>query len=152
MTRSIVSASAVIPAPPERIYGILADYHQGHPAIVPKKYFRKLEVESGGQGAGTKLRLEMRVLGSTYVSKHVVSEPEPGRVLVEANVDGSTKTTFTVESLSGKTTTLLVIETEFAVQKGFAGKIQRMLTQTMLRRIYTKELKLIRRYALSGNP
>lgn len=152
MTRSAVSASAVISAPPERIYGILADYRHAHPAIVPKKYFRKVEVVEGGRGAGTRMRLEMRVLGSTYHSEHVVEEPEPGRVLVEADVNGSTRTTFTIESLSGKTATLLVIETDFSVRPGVAGKIQAFMTRAMLRRIYAKELLQIKRYALSDRP
>lgn len=70
-------------------------------------------------------------------------------MLVETNVDGSTTTTFTVESLSGKISTLLVIETEFSVREGFAGTIQRFLIGAILRRIYAKELDLIRRFALN---
>jgi hypothetical protein len=48
-----VQSSAVIPARPEAIYAVLADYREAHPAILPKPYFTELKVEEGGQGAGT---------------------------------------------------------------------------------------------------
>ena len=36
MARYTVQASAHIDAPADRIYGIIADYHVGHPGILPK--------------------------------------------------------------------------------------------------------------------
>src|SRR5579864_4473795 len=82
-----VSGSLRIAAPPARIYGIIADYHRGHPTILPKQ-FRNLRVESGsGIGAGTTIRFEVTVMGKTDRYKAIVSEPEPGRVLVEKNLD-----------------------------------------------------------------
>ncbi len=47
-----VVASADMDAPPDRVYAIIADYHNGHPHILPKQ-FRNLTVEKGGVGAGT---------------------------------------------------------------------------------------------------
>jgi hypothetical protein len=60
-----VSASAVINAPAKQVYTILADYHDGHPRILPQQYFSSLEVERGGVGAGTVLRFQMRAVDST---------------------------------------------------------------------------------------
>ena len=146
MKKGYASASSLIHAPAAHVYSILADYHQGHPAIVPKKYFRKVEVEEGGRGAGTKLLVEMRVMGSTYVSHHVVSEPEPGRVLLEENTDCSTKTTFTVDPNPGGATCTLRIETEFSTRPGILGSIQRAVTRSVLVKIYKEELGNIKRY------
>ena len=46
-------ASAVVPASPDVVYKIIADYCHGHPGILPREYFRKVEVLEGGTGAGT---------------------------------------------------------------------------------------------------
>ena len=56
MSKSRFEASAIIDARPEEIYGILADYRDQHPRIVPAEYLRGLEVEAGGYGAGTIIR------------------------------------------------------------------------------------------------
>ena len=54
-----------VPAPPAEVYAILADYTEGHPHILPSAYFRNIEVEEGGVGAGTRIRFEMTVLGTS---------------------------------------------------------------------------------------
>jgi hypothetical protein len=147
MTRGQASASAVIEAPPGRVYEILADYQHHHPRIVPRRYFRRLEVEEGGVGAGTRTRLEMRVLGSTRVFRHLISEPEPGRVLVETDVSGYSTTTFTVDPSGDGTSSRLTIVTKFNARDGLLGQIERWLTSRMLRRIYVQELQLLSEYA-----
>jgi hypothetical protein len=38
-----VSASAVIAAVPSVIYALIADYRQGHPSILPPRYFQNLQ-------------------------------------------------------------------------------------------------------------
>src|SRR5918993_898798 len=54
-----VSAMRRVPAPPAEVYAILADYTEGHPHILPSSYFRNIEVEEGGVGAGTRIRFDM---------------------------------------------------------------------------------------------
>src|SRR5204863_2277113 len=82
-----VSGSLRIAAPPARLYGIISDYRNGHPHILPKQ-FSNLRVESGsGVGAGTTIRFEVTMMGRTDRNKAIVSEPEPGRVLVETNLE-----------------------------------------------------------------
>jgi uncharacterized protein YndB with AHSA1/START domain len=140
-----VSASSVIAAPPQRVYTILADYHQHHPRVVPPQYFRKMEVLEGGIGAGTHTRIEMRVLGVTKTFEHVVSEPEPGRVLVETDTDGSTVTTFTVEP-AGEGATHLTIATDLKTRGGIGGVIERFMSSLVLPAIYRAELARIADY------
>ena len=88
-------ASADIGAPADEIYNVLADYQVGHPAILPKPDFTSLTVEHGGRGAGTVFVTRMRAMGSERIFRMTVTEPQPGRVLVES--DGMTTTTFTIE-------------------------------------------------------
>src|SRR5215475_11215426 len=86
MPQHRVTVSKVIKAPPQRLYELLADYHHGHPSILPRPEFRSLTVVQGGHGQGTVFDMQMRMLGRTRSLRGVVSEPEPGRRLVESYV------------------------------------------------------------------
>lgn len=81
MTEIRVAASAVMPAAPAVVYGILADYRAEHPGILPPEYFHDLTVEQGGVGAGTVIRLRMGGFGGRGTLRGRVEEPEPGRIL-----------------------------------------------------------------------
>ena len=146
MNRFTVCQSGTIDAPPERVYAVIADYRQHHPRIVPPEYFQNIEVLSGGVGAGTRTRVTMRVLGTTRTFEHVISEPEPGRVLREANPDGTDATTFTVTPGATRGSAHLTIETEIAGRPGIAGAIERLVSPLLLKRIYRKEIERIAAY------
>jgi hypothetical protein len=143
-----VSESETIAAPPARVYAVIADYRQHHPRIVPPEYFHKLEVLAGGVGAGTRTRFEMSVLGRTRVFEHVVSEPEPGRVLVEADEDGSNATTFTVDPAGSGTR--LTIATELDSRAGATGYLERLVSSMFLRKVYRRELARIGTYVATA--
>jgi hypothetical protein len=135
-----VPASALIKAPAELVYNIIADYHNGHPYILPKPYFLNLEVEQGGFGEGTVIRFQMRVLGKTETFRAVVTEPEPGRVLVESNQPQGSVTTFTVDPIEGGQCAQVTFATELPSRGGMSGLLERLLITLMLPRIYKKEL------------
>ena len=141
-----VSSSERIAHPPAKLYAAIADYKQHHPHIIPPEYFRRLEVLEGGVGAGTRTRVEMRVLGTTRVFEQVISEPEPGRVLVETNQDGSGVTTFTVETAGGGESALVTIATDIVARAGVSGFLERLFTSVMLPRIYREELARLAEY------
>ena len=146
--RGRASASSRIEAPSALVYSIIADYNQHHPRIVPPEYFKSLKVEEGGIGAGTRIHVTMRVMGNTITFRHIISEPEPGRVLVESDPDGGSATTFTVDPIDSGTATLLTITTDFTTQRsGLLGRLERFLTIRTLQRIYKKEIALIGKYA-----
>lgn len=147
MIQASVSASAIIRAPAPRVYGILSDYRQHHPRIVPPEYFRKLEVEEGGVGAGTRTQIEMRILGITKRATHLIREPEPGRVLEEVDVDGFSITTFVVDPADNGASATVSIRTTFAIRSGLLGAVERLLTASVLRRIIAKELVRLGDYA-----
>jgi len=146
-----VSASRQIGAPPDRVYAILADYHQAHPGILPKQFFRRLEVEEGGVGAGTRTKLEVQFMGTTRTMHHVVSEPMPGRVLVETDVNGTSITTFTVDPVGNGLQCTVTIDTEIKSHDGFLSLLARPLATLMLRRVYLQELALLAGYAASAS-
>jgi hypothetical protein len=146
MENQLVSVTSRIDAPPQNVYAVLADYHNGHPHILPTQYFRNLKVEEGGLGAGTRTWVEMHVLGTTRKFHSIISEPEPGRVLVESEMDGDSVTTFTVNPVEEGGATDLTISTSFATHPGLAGAIERRLTSSMLRRVYLQEMSQLNDY------
>lgn len=138
-----ISASAVIPAAPQRVYGIVADYRNGHPHIVPPKYFRSLVVEEGGIGAGTKIRFEMVLFGIVQEAQSTVAEPEPGRVLVESTTDGLAVTRFIVDPAEDGMAANVTISSDMRSM----GTIGNAIIRFLFRRIYREELALLADYA-----
>lgn len=140
MKRIYVESSAVIQAKPEDAYAILRDYHDKHPMILPDN-FLELQVEEGGQGAGTVFRMRSRMLGVERAFHMRVSEPEPGRVLVERDMLSDLVTTFTVTPVNGGQAARVSFATEMAASPGIQGLIERLLVPSAMRRIYEKELR-----------
>ena len=137
MARVDVSASRAIAAPPALVYGIIADYHVGHPSILPAKWFGPLSVVEGGVGAGTRIRFSMKGMGPERPMEAVVAEPQPGRVLTETYPATGGVTTFTVEpeAAGSRVTFHTTWET-----RGIAGFLERLAAPGFLRRVYKDEL------------
>jgi hypothetical protein len=145
--RHIISASAIIPARRERVYSLLANYQDGHARILPKQ-FSNLTVEQGGVGTGTVIRFQMSVFGKKQIFRAAITEPEPGRVLVEKDLDANgAVTTFTVNPGRAPADSNVTISTELPVRGGFLGTIERTLSTLLLRPLYVKELENLARVA-----
>lgn len=143
----MVSASANIPARRERVYSLIANYRDGHPRILPG-HFSNLVVEQGGVGAGTVIRFQMSLWGKQQTFRAAVTEPEPGRVLVETDLDtNGAVTTFTINPGTAPADSIVTISTELPVRSGFPGWLERKLTTLLLRPIYLKELENLARVA-----
>lgn len=141
-----IAASAAVAAPADEVYNIIADYRNGHPHILPKPPFVSLDVESGGVGAGTRIRFVMRVLGRNYTIRAVVTEPEPGRVLVETN-DNNFVSTFTVEPRDGGQSAYVTIASDTTVSDGLLGKLQGWLFTRLLQPTYVREIAQLEQFA-----
>jgi uncharacterized protein YndB with AHSA1/START domain len=139
MSSNRITASAIIDAPPAEVYRIIADYREKHPQILPRPPFESLEVEKGGFGAGTVIRVTMRVLGRPQAFLATITEPEPGRVLVETNDTGYV-TTFTVDPVDGEARSAVTISTEVRRQ-GLSGAVEGWLAGRLLLPVYRKELE-----------
>jgi hypothetical protein len=137
-----LTASALIEASATDVYAIIADYHEGHTLIIPRPPFVSLEVEKGGRGAGTVVRVEIKIMGKVQSYHATVSEPEPGRVLVETNDNGYV-TSFTVEPRANGSQAYVTIATDLGDRAGVPGKLERWMVTRMLRPVYIKELELL---------
>ena len=146
MPRVHAEARAIVDAAPDQVYAVLADYRHEHPHILPKPYFSDIEVEQGGQGAGTVFRVKTRVLGVERAYHMVVTEPVPGRTLVETDLDTGLATTFTISPTPDRMQSRVQIATDWEASRGLAGLVERLTTPPILRLIYTKELRQLATY------
>lgn len=140
MARFHIAEAREIAARPEVIWDILADYRDGHPHILPGA-FGPLEVEQGGKGAGTVIRFETHVLGTTRRFHQAVTTPEPGRVLMESDVDGPNHTTFTLTPLDGGARTRVEIASDMQTSPGIFGAVEAAMTRWLIPPIYRQELE-----------
>ena len=138
-----VTTSRTLAAPAATVYGILADYREGHPSILPPRYFEDFRVEAGGLGAGTRIRFTMRSYGSRVPCEALVAEPEPGRVLVETDSRTGTTTRFIVESLDPRRSRV-TFETDYHTA-GIRGWLESLLVPRYLETVYAAELDLLQR-------
>jgi hypothetical protein len=135
-----ISVSALLSAPVRQVYALIADYRNGHPRILPKPYFISLNVEQGGYGTGTVINFQMQLMGRIQSFHSVITEPEPGHILVETDMNSGAVTTFTVDPRANGQEAFVTIRTTTTVPDGILGKIQGWLTTQLLRPIYEKEL------------
>lgn len=147
MSKIHVEASHIIEARAEDLYAIMSDYRVGHPAVLPIPYFTDLVVEKGGQGAGTVIRVYMKVYGWKYEYHQIVSEPEPGRLLVETDMHTGQYSKFTFEPLDGGKRTRVTITSETPRSAGITGFIEGLTQPPVARWIYQKELRNLADYA-----
>lgn len=146
MTRIKAEASAALAVSPAAAYSVIADYRRGHPLIVPEPYFSDLQVQRGGVGAGTEISFRMRTFGVTRTLQASITEPEPGRRLVETYADGS-QTTFLVEPAAATAGQARVTITTEYDRPGVQGWVEARLVPSLLRRVYAAELANLERVA-----
>jgi hypothetical protein len=140
MQTVVIAASATISVPPQVAYGILIDYREGHPSILPRPHFGDLVVESGGTGAGTVFRVQTRQARGMQTLRMRATEPQPGRVLVESDLDSDLVTTFTVDPVDGGNGCRVTIETRW-MRGGVRGWVERLLLPPLARPIFLREIR-----------
>lgn len=139
-----VRAGASLPAGPEVVYAILADYRKEHPGILPRPPFTTLDVIEGGSGAETVIDVGIQAFGQERRLRGVVSEPEPGRVLAETYDDPTVRiTTFTLDPAEGGKTFLTIATRGRTPHGGLLGRIEELLIEWFLGGVHRKELALI---------
>ena len=150
MSKIHVEVSEIIEAPAAQVYAILADFEVAHPAILPKPYFAETAVETGGHGAGTIYNLRMNVYGIESHYRMSVTEPEPGRKLVETDLNGQVVTTMHVDPL-GDQRCRLTFASDFTASRGFMGFMERLTMPGITRRIYKQEMQILADYVRNQN-
>jgi hypothetical protein len=134
------SVERLISVPADQVYALLADYQVGHPSILPPA-FSHYRVLDGGTGAGTRIQFDLTLGGRTETATGVVTEPQPGRVLVETYNRNGMATTFTIDAVGQQSR--LRIETEWVSSSGMRGVLERFLAPRVLQKIYGEEMTLI---------
>ena len=107
--------------------------------MLPRRYFPRLEVERGGSGAGTIIRFEVRLFGTTRRVRAEISEPKPGEELVETDLATGARTSFIVVPHPGGHESEVTIKTEWEAN-GLRGWLERMMAPSLLRRLYAEQL------------
>jgi Polyketide cyclase / dehydrase and lipid transport len=152
MATRIITVSANLPVTPDRAYAVLADYLDGHPRILPSQ-FSNMSVEKGGIGAGTIVRFQMTALGRKQNFRAAITEPEPGRVLVETGIDEKrVVTTSIVDPGHHPNECHVTFTTELQVRDGLLGIIEGFLAERYLRPIYIDELDRLAGVAATYSP
>ena len=141
--------SATLNARPQDVYATIADYKNGHPRIVPPETFSDMRVEQGGYGEGTVIRFKTKILGAVQEFYQRVTEPEPGRVLVEQDIDSAQHvvTTFTVTPVENGQKSHVEISTTMNASPGIRGVVERLVVTKLNPRVYRKELKRLEEVA-----
>jgi uncharacterized protein YndB with AHSA1/START domain len=148
MAKVEASAERAIDAPAEQVYGYLADMSQ-HQHFLPPE-FSGFQVEEGGVGAGSVTRFTVTAGGRAREYRMRVSEPDPGRTLVESDANSSLVTTFTVRPQGG--TSVVRISTSWDGAGGIGGFFERTFAPRAMRRIYADELDRLNTYAREQRP
>jgi hypothetical protein len=95
----------------------------------------------------------MTLFGSKQNYRAVITEPKPGRVLVETYLDPhGAVTTFIVDPGPTESQSHVTITTKLPVRSGIPGAIERYLSTRLLRPIYTRELALLGKFLSSSPP
>ena len=144
MAKVEASAERTIDAPAGQVYGYLADMHQ-HPRFLPPA-FSDFNVEEGGVGAGTVTSFKVTAGGRTRDYRMRITEPEPGRTLVESDANSSLVTTFNVEPQGDKS--LVRISTRWDGASGVGGFFERTFAPRAMHRMFLDELERLNVYAL----
>ena len=142
MSAKIFSVSKKINSSPDVVYSIIADYINAHPKILPKPPFISLKVERGGIGAGTEMLVQMKMFNKVQTFRTVVTEPVPGKTLVETTDTGYI-TTFSVEPENNGKSCLVTFSTELTNYPGLRKKFEFWVTSKLLQPVYKKELEIL---------
>ncbi|MGC5325399.1 hypothetical protein [Brevibacillus sp. SYSU BS000544] len=145
MSTYTVKESKEIEAEPQFIYNLLRNYVDGHPKILPPKYFDSLEIEQGGYGEGTVIKVQTKALGLKQQMRLTVTEPVPGEVLQEEDADLGLVTHFHVIPLVANKTSV-TIQTTWKQKNGLMGSIEKWFIQRIAKQMYQEELEMINNY------
>ena len=139
------SAERVLDAPAEVVYHLIADYQEHHRSegFLPPA-FTNMRVQRGGVGAGTVVRFTSTLGGRTREMQAEISEPQPGRVLVESGQ--GVQTTFTVLPEGAGRQARVRFDTVMEAG-GLEGLLTRLFAPRLLAPVCADELDRLERLA-----
>jgi hypothetical protein len=139
MSQVVAAAERVVRAPAEQVRAALADYEGARRRILTEQ-FSDYRVDSGGQGAGTRVHWRFAATSKRVRDQLMtVTEPVAGS-LVESDANASMVTTWTVHGEDAGGTTVRV-RTTWDGAGGIGGFFERMFAPRVLRRVYDEMLQ-----------
>ncbi|MCP3440697.1 SRPBCC family protein [Bradyrhizobium sp. CCGUVB14] len=108
--------------------------------------FYDFQVEEGGVGAGSVVSFKIKSAGGVRNLRMEITEPERGRILVQADTGSSGLVrTFTVTPHGEQA--LVNITSRFDGETGIAGFVEGLVAPRRLHRVYVEELTRLNAYA-----
>ncbi|MCP3440817.1 SRPBCC family protein [Bradyrhizobium sp. CCGUVB14] len=140
----VASTERTIDAPADDVYRYLADMHL-HARFLPPPFY-DFQLEEGGIGAGSVVSFKIKSAGGVRKLRMEITEPEPGRILVQADTGSSGLVrTFTVTPHGEQA--LVNITSRFDGETGIAGFVEGLVAPLRLHRVYVEELTRLNAYA-----
>jgi hypothetical protein len=148
MSEVVAAAEHVVRAPAERVHAALGDYEGVRRRILPEQ-FSDYRVESGGRGAGTRVRWRFAAT-SRRVRDQLVEVSEPSAdTLVERDTNSSMVTTWTVRPADAGVTSVRV-RTTWKGAGGIGGFFERTFAPRGLQRVYGTMLDRLEQEIAAG--
>jgi hypothetical protein len=148
MSEVVATAERVVRAPVQQVLTALADYAGTRPRLLPEQ-FSDYRVESGGQGAGTRVHWRFAATSKRVRDQLVsVTQPGPDR-LVETDANSSMVSTWTLHPVDAGVTTVRV-RTTWTGAGGVGGFFERTFAPRALRRVYGEMLDRLDREFTAG--
>jgi hypothetical protein len=139
MSQVVATAERVVRAPADRVRAALADYEGTRARLLPEQ-FSDYHVETGGQGAGTRVHWRFAAT-SKRVRDQLMSVTQPDAdTLVETDANSSMVTTWTLHPTDAGLTTVRV-HTVWNGAGGVGGFFERTFAPKGLRRVYDQVLE-----------
>jgi uncharacterized protein YndB with AHSA1/START domain len=133
MAQVTAQATRSIAAPADKVFAALADYVTTRPKILTESY-HDYRVESGGQGAGSRVAWKLQATKSR-VREQVVDVTEPAaHQLVETDANSSMVTVWTVAADGDRST--VTVDTSWNGAGGIGGFFERAFAPRGLARIH----------------
>ena len=143
MNKVHIRAERLIDAPADVVYQCIADYQHHHrPGGFLPPAFHDQQIIRGGFGDGTVIRFSMTLAGRTRTITTEITEPEPGRVLVESN--DQIRTVFTVEPVGRQCR--VSFDTRMDA-RGLEGIMLHLFARRLLLPLYADEQARLEQYA-----
>ena len=142
MGQVFVKNERTVPASPETVFTVLADYNEKRPLILTPNFIR-YKVESGGQGSGTIVSYRFRAANRERAYRMRVDEVIKGKELMERDRNSSLVTTWTVSPRDDGRQTHVQVTTQWESGSGVGGFFERAFAPLGLHRIYDQMLDML---------
>ena len=139
MSQVVATAERAVRAPAEQVRAALADYEGARRRALPEQ-FSDYRVESGGQGAGTRVHWRFAATAKRVRDQLMVVTEPTADSLVESDANSSMVTTWTVLPANAGGSTVRV-RTTWNGAGGIGGFFERIFAPKGLARVYDQLLE-----------